>query len=165
MALYGSNQGSFSCRGIDVTTKSCSKCRIVKNLDEFYMDPRNKSRRQSQCKQCLCTWIKNHYRAHPVEHILRRAVARAARKNIECTITLDDIRPLPTHCPVFGFELTRGNGMQDPTAFSLDRIDNSKGYIPGNVVVISYLANRLKNDGTAAQHERIAQWMRAYGAG
>lgn len=35
------------------------------------------------------------------------------------------------------------------------------GYVPSNVIVMSYLANRLKNDGTAAQHARIAQWMTA----
>ena len=34
---------------------------------------------------------------------------------------------------------------------------------PDNVVVMSYLANRLKNDGTAAQHARIANWMREHG--
>lgn len=91
--------------------------------------------------------------------MLRRAYARAAKKGIEFCLTVDDITPLPTHCPVFGMELTRGNGQQDPTAFSLDRIDNEKGYVPGNVQVISYLANRLKNDGSAEQHRRIADWM------
>lgn len=49
---------------------------------------------------------------------------------------------------------------QDPWSYSLDRVDNSKGYAPGNVVVMSYKANRLKNDGTAEEHEAIAAWMR-----
>lgn len=39
-------------------------------------------------------------------------------------------------------------------------MDNEKGYVPGNVVVMSYRANRLKNDGTAEEHEIIAAWMR-----
>lgn len=143
--------------------KTCSKCGQSKTLDEFYVDARQRARRHSQCKQCMREWIREHYRNHPVEGLLRRAVARARRKGLPCTITIADLTPLPTHCPVFGFELTRGNGQQDPTAFSLDRIDNTLGYVPGNVVVISYLANRLKNDGTAAQHEQIARWMRAQG--
>lgn len=32
--------------------------------------------------------------------------------------------------------------------------------MPGNVVVMSYKANRLKNDGTAEDHEIIAAWIR-----
>lgn len=32
--------------------------------------------------------------------------------------------------------------------------------VKGNVVVMSYEANRLKNDGTAEEHETIAKWMR-----
>lgn len=31
----------------------------------------------------------------------------------------------------------------------------------GNVIVMSYKANRLKNDGTADEHEAIAKWMRS----
>ena len=49
---------------------------------------------------------------------------------------------------------------QDPWSYSLDRIDNKKGYVKGNVAVMSYKANRLKNDGTAVEHELIALWMR-----
>ena len=93
--------------------------------------------------------------------MLRRASARAKRKGLEFNLTIEDITPLPTNCPVFGQVLTRGNGQQDPNAFSLDRIDNNKGYVKGNVVVISYLANRLKNDGTAEQHQRISDWMKS----
>src|SRR3546814_14524029 len=49
---------------------------------------------------------------------------------------------------------------QDPWAYSLDRIDNTKGYVRGNVAVMSYKANRLQNEGTAEEHEIIAAWMR-----
>ena len=52
------------------------------------------------------------------------------------------------------------DGGQDPWSYSLDRVDNKKGYVRGNVVVMSYKANRLKNDGTAEDHEIIAAWMR-----
>ena len=44
---------------------------------------------------------------------------------------------------------------------SLDRVVPSLGYIPSNVAVISHLANRIKNTGTAEQHRRIADWMDA----
>mgnify|MGYP007075817688 CR=1 FL=1 len=40
--------------------------------------------------------------------------------------------------------------------YSLDRIDSSKGYIKGNVWVISLRANRIKNDSTPQELRLIA---------
>jgi hypothetical protein len=34
------------------------------------------------------------------------------------------------------------------------------GYIKGNVAVISNRANRIKNDGNADEHERIANYIK-----
>jgi len=42
---------------------------------------------------------------------------------------------------------------------SLDRIDSKKGYVPGNVMIMSWRANRIKNDGTAAEHKKIAEFL------
>lgn len=93
--------------------------------------------------------------------MLHRAAARARDKGWDFALTVDDITPLPSVCPVLGIELRADSGYQDPHAYSLDRVDNKRGYVRGNVVVMSYLANRLKNDGTAEQHEKIAAWMRS----
>jgi hypothetical protein len=41
----------------------------------------------------------------------------------------------------------------------LDRIIPEEGYVAGNVNVVSYRANRIKNDGTAEEHLKIADWM------
>jgi hypothetical protein len=135
-----------------------------KSLDEFPPDRRAKDGKQSKCRFCINEWIKNHYRSKPAEHMLRRARARATKNGFEFSITLDDILPLPDRCPVFGVPLRIGFMSQDPWSYSLDRVDNSKGYIQGNVVVMSYKANRLKNDGTAEDHETIALWIRAQAA-
>lgn len=91
--------------------------------------------------------------------MLERARQRARKKGFDFDLTVEDITPLPAHCPVFGQPFEPNNGHQNPNAYSLDRIDNSKGYVRGNVAVISYLANRLKNDATPDQLRRIADWM------
>lgn len=44
---------------------------------------------------------------------------------------------------------------------SLDRWDSSKGYVPGNVFVISYRANTLKNSATLDEALRIVKYLRA----
>jgi hypothetical protein len=146
----------------DGSTKRCPKCKQEKRLvADFYVSVRAKNGYQSRCKICLDEDGIIYRRANPAREMIKRAKQRALDKGFEFALTPEQLEPLPTHCPVFGFLLTLGNGQQNISAYSLDRIDNSKGYVPGNVVVMSYLANRLKNDGTAAQHARLARWMSA----
>ena len=42
---------------------------------------------------------------------------------------------------------------------SVDRIDPTKGYVRGNVRVISYLANRMKSNATVDQLVRFSAWV------
>ena len=95
--------------------------------------------------------------------MLRAAKRRAVKCDLPFTLTRGDIS-IPRVCPVFGIPLQSNNKMtsadDSPT---LDRIDPRRGYVKGNVAVISMLANRLKNDGTAEQHRRIADWMESLG--
>lgn len=65
----------------------------------------------------------------------------------------------PTHCPILGIELDYFAEGQQDNSVSFDRIDNSLGYTKGNVQVLSWRANRLKNDGTAAELRRIADFL------
>jgi len=55
-----------------------------------------------------------------------------------------------THCPLLGLELTykKGDNTTPKNYATLDRIDSSKGYEEGNVQILSYRANTLKNDAT-----------------
>lgn len=59
---------------------------------------------------------------------------------------------IPNNCPLLGVELVSEGGKgYRPNAASIDRIDNKKGYEPGNVWVISKLANTMKNSATIAE--------------
>jgi hypothetical protein len=42
---------------------------------------------------------------------------------------------------------------------SLDRIDNTKGYIKGNIMVISNKANTMKNNATPKELTKFARWI------
>ena len=92
--------------------------------------------------------------------LLHRVKARAKRLGLAFNLTLADLVPLPTCCPVLGLPLRYGTSSNDPCAYSLDRIDNSLGYVQGNIAVMSNRANRLKNDGTLEEHQRIVTWMK-----
>jgi|ERR1035437_358752 hypothetical protein len=96
-------------------------------------------------------------------HQIRRG---AKARGLEFSITEADFPVLPTHCPVLGIELSYvGASGINPRAISkmvrasIDRKDNSKGYVPGNVFIISFRANQLKSDGTAVELRALANWM------
>lgn len=77
----------------------------------------------------------------------------------EFTILPGDIE-LPSHCPILGIPLVfrKGKGAWADSP-SVDRIDNSKGYIPGNVWVISRKANSMKGNATPKELLKFAFWV------
>jgi hypothetical protein len=85
--------------------------------------------------------------------------ARARRKGIKFNIELEDIQ-IPDKCPVFDIELERRPNLKDRKyGISVDRIDNSKGYIKGNIQVISYKANTHKGDLSKEELLKLAKWI------
>jgi hypothetical protein len=90
------------------------------------------------------------------QEIFQAAKTRAKNKNIAFTIALEDVI-IPEICPVLDISLNHKNKENKP---SLDRIINHKGYIKGNVNVISLKANRLKNNGTIDEFEKILSYMK-----
>jgi hypothetical protein len=84
---------------------------------------------------------------------------KRASRGIAVTISEDDIESLITsHCPVLGVTLRYGGPRASNTA-SLDRIDPTKGYVPGNVVIISDKANRIKSDATLEELRNVVSWL------
>lgn len=97
---------------------------------------------------------------NPTKRLFHGAKSGAVRRGLEFTIVEADIH-WPTHCPVLGIELDyTGNGekYKRSNAPSLDRWDGSKGYVPGNVFVISWRANWLKHDGTPDELAAVANY-------
>ena len=98
--------------------------------------------------------------------MLRDAKARARDKKIPFDIDKDYIRSIvPSHCPVLGIPLEwsarrGGKASALPNSPSLDRIDPTKGYVKGNVWIISHRANTIKNDAT---HEELKLVTKAVG--
>ena len=91
----------------------------------------------------------------------RDARNRAKKKNVPFDITVDYIVSILTpKCPVYGTEFQWvGNKKILPTSASLDRIDPAKGYVKGNLVIISSKANNIKSAYRAADLYKVADWL------
>lgn len=103
-------------------------------------------------------WLRK--KRDPVGYLLARLKRAAKAKGVPFDLGPEDIF-VPLFCPVLGIPLRAigtGRGDDCPEA---DRLVPSLGYVRGNVTIISHRANRLKDNGSAAEHERIAAWMRS----
>jgi hypothetical protein len=85
--------------------------------------------------------------------------ANATRAGVEFNINFGDI-VWNTHCPMLGIELDYFASGRKENMPTFDRIDSLKGYVHGNVQIISMRANRIKNDSTVEELCKIADYMR-----
>jgi hypothetical protein len=92
--------------------------------------------------------------ADPVRVMLYRTRASARRRGMDCDLQPEDI-VIPTHCPVLGIELRFDSGNKDLSP-SIDRIENTRGYVRGNIVVTSWRANRIKSDASIDELAAVA---------
>lgn len=83
--------------------------------------------------------------------------SRCKKWGVEFNLTIDDIIIPPT-CPILGIPIEHGKGYRTDNSPSVDRIDNTVGYIKGNVHVISMRANRIKNDSTLGELRLIVEY-------
>ena len=150
----------YSVRGRDSMCKTCRKA-YRKDAKREYTKKYVQEHKEEQ-KERMVVWRKENpeYQKQwtkncPESQLLRSARCRAKQKGLECTITQKDII-IPHLCPVFKEPLQRIT----PYAPSIDRIDNSKGYTPDNIAVMSRRANRLKGEGTLTEHQMLVEWMR-----
>lgn len=94
-----------------------------------------------------------------VKFLVYEAKRRARVKGVAFCITVDDLE-MPEFCPVLGIRLVFGTSKIRDTSPTIDRIDNSKGYVPGNVKIISWRANTIKGAGSANEHQAIVDYIR-----
>lgn len=90
---------------------------------------------------------------------MARVKSRAKKFGLDCNLTIEDI-VIPVTCPVLGIILGETpEGKAADNSPSVDRLDNSRGYVKGNIHVISWRANRLKSDATLEETMRIYKYM------
>ena len=99
--------------------------------------------RLKEKERSLKYWLED-----PIRRLLIYSKSRAKVANLEFNLSKEDII-IPEKCPYLGIELLNIIGDRSiKNKISLDRIDSSLGYIKGNVQVISWQANCMKNNAS-----------------
>ncbi len=90
--------------------------------------------------------------------ILHSAKTSASRKGIEINIDEYDIM-IPEICPVLKIPIDV-DAKRSYNSPSIDRIDPNKGYLKGNIQIISWRANLIKNNMTLEECELLLDHLR-----
>lgn len=150
------------------TVKSCTKCNEIKPLSLYYTTGRKvdgSPKYNSWCKKCISKKQSDYHqktysdggltrsaykRSKNVRSYLAYLRSKAIKRKGTC-LSLDALETLwfsqNGRCAITGWPLTMelGNGVV-PTNLSIDRIDSSLGYVPGNVQLVCRCVNVAKSD-------------------
>lgn len=94
---------------------------------------------------------------NPKQYLVGACKKAAKEKGVPFDLTADDFE-IPAVCPVLGIALARGTKDRTDASPSLDRIIPAKGYVRGNVIVVSWRANRIKHNASVAELRRVADF-------
>jgi len=117
-----------------------------KKYREEHKEEINKYLQENREKKNL--YDKERYSEKRESYLFNGAKWRAKKSGIVFSIDKSDVF-IPDTCPYLGVPITcevgKGKVNTNP---SIDRIDSTKGYIKENVQVISFIANRMKNNAS-----------------
>jgi hypothetical protein len=129
-----------------------NKEKIKEDKKEWYLKNREK----------IKITIDKYLKKCPTNRMLTSAKNRAKKKNIPFNIDkeyLNSIYPKDNKCPVLDVPFQLGNLSEikktKDYAPSLDRIIPEKGYIKNNLVIVSSISNRVKNNVSIETLEKI----------
>jgi hypothetical protein len=174
---------------VSLKEKSCCQCNKIKLAEEFPKNKQLPGGLHSWCKSCCAEKHKNSGYAKKYNNVRKQKIHndpvfkakinkqkqesrlrnipsvllksckdRALKKGLEFNLTLEDI-VIPDMCPILLQPIVQGNKDNYKFSPSVDRIDNTKGYIKGNVQIISMKANTIKNSATIEELILFAEWV------
>lgn len=155
-----------------VPNSCCKKCAVIRT--QRVPNRESNIKKSNETKAILIDIdpeYKNHIREQKLKYsrsnlglitsLYAGAKKRSYMYNLEFTIDKSDII-IPVECPILHIPLSVGKVGGSDYSPSLDRIDSTKGYIKGNVQVISHLANAMKNSASSEQIQTFINNIRDY---
>lgn len=145
--------------------KICRICNLEKDNFEFPIrsSKDNVVVYRSECKSCKSDRDKLSHQdsriKNPQHAILISTKRRAKVEGLEFNLEEQDII-IPEKCPVLGIELQMHTEYAQDNSPSIDRLIPSKGYVKGNCFIISYKANRMKQENSLEDLEKIIKYIK-----
>src|SRR3990167_1852548 len=144
------NKGHISKRM--VSSRACRVC-----ADEHVK--RSHIKYPERHRRYTANWRKRNLNIRILNNARARTLINDAKKfskgrKLEFSLTLNDII-VPENCPCCGVFLRGGIRVRQGCSPSLDRVDNAKGYIRGNVAIICWGCNRRKYDSSVEQLRQL----------
>lgn len=143
-------------------TKICTICNQTKTIDKFY-----KSQRGRKCIDCFLEKGRKYKKDRRANSDVRKIESQkqkerrtrlwqntlindSKKRGKEHNLTVNDIDEIYKSqnglCYWFNIPLIPSDNKKNPQQPSLDRLDQNKGYIKGNVVLSCYSANIGRNE-------------------
>jgi hypothetical protein len=147
----------------DKTKKYCTRCKCMLLLNDFYMFP--SGRFNSSCYTCVRNRQKE-YREKNINNRLdiilygcqtNNTVRNNRGREHEFNIDLEYLLELWEKCNGICFRFKKKMSILDGDVWlvSVDRIDPSRGYIKGNVQLVSWTYNLMKGDKTEEDMDEV----------
>jgi len=140
----------------------CARCRVSKEFNEFYKNRSSRTGYDTYCKRCYKVWKAEHYvPSKPrIEYFKQRrnlphgrylyTKTQAKVRHKEWNLSeIEYTEAISKPCFYCGGSLPIGGS-------GIDRLDNMKGYISGNIVPCCATCNNLKNSTLTWQETLVA---------
>lgn len=104
-------------------------------------------------------------RANKIYQLYTHAKQRTRREQQEgkgtpFNIEIEDVI-IPDKCPILGININQEvRGFRADESPSIDRLVPELGYVKGNIHVLSWRANRIKNNGSLEDWKKLVEWSR-----
>jgi hypothetical protein len=164
------NFGKWRPTRVETGLLQCSCCEEMKPDEDFTLNGSHSMKRRrgrsASCRACKKRQHREKVSADPVKEKYKGHRATAKKRGHFSSLTLEQFRVLArvTTCEMCGTtlntEVKRSLAMSN-NAWTLDRVDNSKGYVEGNIGVLCRRCNYVKFSITALQAEQLHAYLKA----
>lgn len=119
----------------------CTKCNSFQAIENFSITAGH----GRECKTCRAKrWASNTIDQRK-KQLISMARHRSRVRGHDFNLLPEDIE-IPAKCPVLGIPIKFSDVKNRHNSPSIDRIKPELGYVPGNVIVVSWLANDIRRN-------------------